>query len=210
MILQTFSLNTSPSDPPKTMKSCEKTKTLRPSIVPHPVTTPSPYGRVRSIPKPCARCRAIASSSTNEPGRAGSRAARARSACRGRAGARRRPSRAASVASSRRFSSSAIFSSTDFVCGATAGPDAGAPSSLDRPLQDFLGAMVPHRFGGRRAGPRRSSAALDGADSSAGARAAPVDLAAESDVDDAADDARQQQRREHEQRESERRSWATP
>ena len=42
MILQTFSANTSPSAPPNTVKSCENTNTLRPSIVPHPVTTPSP------------------------------------------------------------------------------------------------------------------------------------------------------------------------
>ena len=40
--LQIFSANTSPSEPPKTVKSCEKTKTLRPSTVACPVTTPSP------------------------------------------------------------------------------------------------------------------------------------------------------------------------
>ena len=34
MTLQTFSANTSESEPPKTVKSCEKTKTLRPKIVP--------------------------------------------------------------------------------------------------------------------------------------------------------------------------------
>ena len=32
--LQIFSANTSLSEPPKTVKSCEKTKTLRPKIVP--------------------------------------------------------------------------------------------------------------------------------------------------------------------------------
>ena len=32
--LQTFSAKTSESVPPKTVKSCEKTKTLRPKIVP--------------------------------------------------------------------------------------------------------------------------------------------------------------------------------
>ena len=34
MTLTIFSPNTSPSDPPKTVKSCEKTHTGRPSIVP--------------------------------------------------------------------------------------------------------------------------------------------------------------------------------
>ena len=37
---------TSPSEPPKTVKSCENTHTRRPSIVPWPVTTASPQGRV--------------------------------------------------------------------------------------------------------------------------------------------------------------------
>jgi hypothetical protein len=32
--LQIFSANTSLNDPPNTVKSCEKTKTLRPKIVP--------------------------------------------------------------------------------------------------------------------------------------------------------------------------------
>ena len=32
--LQIFSANTSLSEPPKTVKSCEKTNTLRPKIVP--------------------------------------------------------------------------------------------------------------------------------------------------------------------------------
>ena len=49
--LQIFSANTSLRDPPKTVKSCEKTKTLRPKIVPYPVTTASPYGRRSIIPK---------------------------------------------------------------------------------------------------------------------------------------------------------------
>ena len=34
MTLHTFSANTSESEPPKIVKSCEKTKTLRPKIVP--------------------------------------------------------------------------------------------------------------------------------------------------------------------------------
>ena len=63
-----FSANTSPSAPPKTVKSCANTKTLRPSIVPQPVTTPSVSGRVFSIPKPWARWRASMSSSTKESG----------------------------------------------------------------------------------------------------------------------------------------------
>ncbi len=42
MTLTIFSPNTSPSDPPKTVKSWENTHTLRPSMVPYPVTTPSP------------------------------------------------------------------------------------------------------------------------------------------------------------------------
>ena len=39
-----FSAKTSPSAPPKTVKSCENTNTLRPSTVPQPVITPSVYG----------------------------------------------------------------------------------------------------------------------------------------------------------------------
>jgi hypothetical protein len=51
MTLQTFSANTSDRLPPNTVKSWEKTKTLRPKIVPQPVTTASPYGRFSSMPK---------------------------------------------------------------------------------------------------------------------------------------------------------------
>jgi hypothetical protein len=40
--LQIFSANASEREPPKTVKSCEKTYTRRPSIRPWPVTTPSP------------------------------------------------------------------------------------------------------------------------------------------------------------------------
>ena len=39
-----FSANTSPSAPPNTVKSWLKMNTLRPWIVPQPVTTPSVYG----------------------------------------------------------------------------------------------------------------------------------------------------------------------
>ncbi len=44
MTLTIFSAKTSPSDPPNTVKSCEKMQTGRPSIVPWPVITPSPSG----------------------------------------------------------------------------------------------------------------------------------------------------------------------
>src|SRR3954447_7468811 len=75
--LQIFSANTSLSEPPNTVKSCEKTKTLRPKIVPYPVTTASPYGRRSSIPKFDSRWRTKRSSSTNVPG-SQSRSARSR------------------------------------------------------------------------------------------------------------------------------------
>ncbi len=42
MTLQIFSPNTSPNEPPNTVKSWAKTATVRPSTVPYPVTTPSP------------------------------------------------------------------------------------------------------------------------------------------------------------------------
>ena len=51
MTLHIFSAITSPSEPPKTVKSCENTQTGRPSIVPWPVTTASPQGRFRSMSK---------------------------------------------------------------------------------------------------------------------------------------------------------------
>ena len=40
--LMIFSPKTSPSEPPKTVKSWANTQTGRPSMVPVPVTTPSP------------------------------------------------------------------------------------------------------------------------------------------------------------------------
>ncbi len=61
--LHIFSAMTSPSDPPKTVKSCEKTATGRPSIVPWPVTTASPQGRDFCMSKSCVRCRTKVSSS---------------------------------------------------------------------------------------------------------------------------------------------------
>ena len=63
-----FSANASPSEPPNTVKSCEKTNTRRPSMVPWPVTTPSPSGRCSIIEKLGLRWRTNASSSTNDPG----------------------------------------------------------------------------------------------------------------------------------------------
>jgi hypothetical protein len=47
MILHIFSAMTSPSEPPNTVKSCEKTHTRRPSIVPWP-------GDHRIAPRPVA------------------------------------------------------------------------------------------------------------------------------------------------------------
>ena len=49
MILHIFSAITSPSEPPNTVKSWLNTHTVRPSIVPCPVTTASPQGRFLSI-----------------------------------------------------------------------------------------------------------------------------------------------------------------
>src|SRR5687768_16574193 len=66
--LQIFSALVSESDPPNTVKSCAKTKTLRPSTVPAPDTTPSPGTRDFSIPKSRERCSTSESSSKKEPG----------------------------------------------------------------------------------------------------------------------------------------------
>ena len=68
MTLTIFSAKTSPRLPPKTVKSWLKTKTRRPSMVPWPVTTPSPQGRLSSSPKPWARWRVNMSSSVKVPG----------------------------------------------------------------------------------------------------------------------------------------------
>src|SRR5216683_1713145 len=66
MTLITFSANTSPSEPPKTEASWLNSITSRPSILPMPVTTPSPGTRFDSRPKPCARWVAKMSISSNE------------------------------------------------------------------------------------------------------------------------------------------------
>jgi hypothetical protein len=55
--LQIFSAKTSEREPPKTVKSCEKTNTFRPKISPYPVTTASPYGRFAIELKSGFRCR---------------------------------------------------------------------------------------------------------------------------------------------------------
>src|SRR5580704_8841075 len=67
MILQIFRALVSDSEPPKTVKSCAKTYTRRPSMRPKPVTKPSPAGRWSCIPKSTQRCRTNLSSSSNVP-----------------------------------------------------------------------------------------------------------------------------------------------
>ena len=57
MILHIFSAITSPSEPPKTVKSWLNTHTRRPSIVPWPVTTASPHGRFFCMSKSVVRWR---------------------------------------------------------------------------------------------------------------------------------------------------------
>ena len=57
MTLQIFSPMTSPSEPPKTVKSWLKTQTWRPSIVPWPVITASASGRFAAMPKSVVRWR---------------------------------------------------------------------------------------------------------------------------------------------------------
>ena len=67
MILHIFSAITSPSEPPKTVKSWENTHTGRPSIVPCPVTTASPQGRFFCMSNSAVRWRTKVSSSSKEP-----------------------------------------------------------------------------------------------------------------------------------------------
>src|SRR5438132_4355881 len=66
--LHTFSAKTSPSEPPKTLASCEKMKMSRPSTAPYPVTTPSPGTFFSPIPNASVRWTAKASSSVKDPG----------------------------------------------------------------------------------------------------------------------------------------------
>ena len=56
MMRQIFSAWASAKEPPKTVKSCEKTYTSRPFTVPYPVTTPSPKKCFLSNPKLVDRC----------------------------------------------------------------------------------------------------------------------------------------------------------
>ena len=63
MILHIFSAITSPSEPPKTVKSWENTHTGRPSMVPWPVTTASPQGRFFCMSNSAVRWRTKVSSS---------------------------------------------------------------------------------------------------------------------------------------------------
>src|SRR6266516_4123469 len=66
--LQIFSACASESEPPNTVKSCANTYTRRPSMRPHPVTTPSPRNFCSASPKSVARCVTKRSSSTKVPG----------------------------------------------------------------------------------------------------------------------------------------------
>src|SRR3954447_11810313 len=68
MTLQIFSACGWERDPPKTVKSCEKTKTRRPLIVPWPVPTPSPGMRWSAMPNSVQRCSTNRSVSSKEPG----------------------------------------------------------------------------------------------------------------------------------------------
>ena len=67
MILQIFRARVSEREPPNTVKSCANTYTRRPSIVPYPVTTPSPRNVVFSIPKFVQRCVTNMSNSSKLP-----------------------------------------------------------------------------------------------------------------------------------------------
>ena len=163
MTLWIFSANTSPSAPPKTVKSWLKTNTLRPSTVPQPVTTPSVSGRLSSMPKPCARWRASMSSSTNEPG-SSSRSMRSRAVSLPRSCWR---STAASLpaCSACSRSSASCSSRSSIGCGTGRGLGGSSPcgaSASDLGLQRFfLGSS--HMRRGYRAAPRDGPAGRDGA-----------------------------------------------
>src|SRR5262245_37937508 len=68
MILQIFAAYVSDREPPNTVKSCANTKTVRPSMAPWPVTTPSPGICCASIPKSWLRWTTNLSSSWKVPG----------------------------------------------------------------------------------------------------------------------------------------------
>ncbi len=65
--LTIFSAYASASDPPNTVKSWLKMNTRRPSIVPWPVTTPSPSTACSAAPNALDRDVTNASNSTNDP-----------------------------------------------------------------------------------------------------------------------------------------------
>ena len=67
MILQIFSAWVSDKDPPNTVKSWLYTYTIRPLMVPHPVTTPSPEYCWSAIPKSTQRCALNMSNSSKLP-----------------------------------------------------------------------------------------------------------------------------------------------
>src|SRR5207244_962756 len=67
MTLQILAACPSARDPPKTVKSWEKTYTLRPSMRPKPVTTPSPVTRSSSAMSSVGRAMTTASSSVKLP-----------------------------------------------------------------------------------------------------------------------------------------------
>ena len=117
------------------VKSWLNTQTGRPSTVPYPVTTPSPYGRLDAMSKSVARCRASSSNSVNEPGSSSpsirSRAVILPRAC-CRSTARSDP---ACTASCLRFSRSAILPAV--VCGA-----GGSASSAG----ERASVAMPHRL----------------------------------------------------------------
>ena len=66
-ILQILRACARPSEPPSTVKSCEKRPTGRPSIRAKPVTTPSPGNFFEAIPKCVAECSTKMSVSSKEP-----------------------------------------------------------------------------------------------------------------------------------------------
>ena len=67
MILTILAAFASDSEPPKTVKSCAKTKTTRPCMRPWPVMNPSPGTRCSAMPKSVARWVTNLSVSSNVP-----------------------------------------------------------------------------------------------------------------------------------------------
>ena len=67
MTLHIFAAMVSDMEPPFTVKSCAYTYTRRPSMVPIPVTTPSPSYLILSVPKFVQRCCTNISNSSKLP-----------------------------------------------------------------------------------------------------------------------------------------------